>query len=123
MKFSLFTRILTGVIVLSLFLIPADAVCAQSSQPAQVGVLAPLEASPGTLVEVPVSIANATELYAIDFELQFDPAILSAEDADPNTPGIQVGFGQFVDAGLVVVQRSRHSQWHGAFRHVAGQPQ
>ena len=102
MKFSLFTRILTGVIVLGLFLIPAGAVGAQSSQPAQVGVLTPLEAAPGTLVEVPVSIADATELYAIDFELQFDPAILSAEDADPNTPGIQVGFGQFLDAGLVL---------------------
>ena len=102
MKFSLFTCILTGVIVLGLLLVPAGVVGAQSSQPAQVGVLTPLEVAPGTLVEVPVSIADASELYAIDFELQFDPTILSAEDADPNTPGIQAGFGQFLDAGLVL---------------------
>ncbi len=102
MKFSLFTRILTGVIVLGLILVPAGAVDAQSSQPARVGVFTPLEAAPGVVIEVPVSIADASDLYAIDFELQFDPALLSAEDADPNTPGIQAGFGQFLDAGLVL---------------------
>jgi len=102
MKYPLFTRILTGVIVFGLFLAPAGAVDAQSSQPALVGVLQPLEVAPGTLVEVPVSIENASELYAIDFELQFNSVVLTAEDADPNTPGIQAGFGQFLDAGLVL---------------------
>jgi hypothetical protein len=89
-------------LALSLLAAPAAAVSAQSTAPARAGVFSTIETAPGELIEVPVSIENASGLYAVDIELQFDPALLSAEDADPNTPGIQTGFGQFLEPGLVL---------------------
>jgi len=41
-------------------------------------------------------------LYAFDLEMQFDPAVFEAEDADPNMAGIQTALGTFLDAGLLL---------------------
>lgn len=86
--------------IVLLFAISFNSVLAQNS--AQVGVFADHQLAPGARVEVPIEIRGVQDLYAIDIELSFDPAILSAEDADPSMDGIQPALGTFLDAGLLL---------------------
>lgn len=69
--------------------------------PAQKGITGP--ATDGSTVRlvpnqeqatVEIWIDNVTSLYALDLELQFDPAHLQVTDADSNQTGIQVQAGQ-----------------------------
>ena len=69
---------------------------------AEVGIFEPIEVQPGTAFQVPVSVRNVEELYAIDIEIQFDPALVQVEDAAANLDGVQVGLGTFLDAGLIL---------------------
>lgn len=77
---------------------------------ARIGVFEPVEAAPGVTVEVPVRVEGAEALYAVDIELRFDPALLSAEDADPASPGIQLGIADFLDPGLVLINEVDNQQ-------------
>lgn len=83
-----------------LFAISLNPVVAQSS--AQVGMFDGYQLAPGARLEVPIEIRGVVDLYAIDIELSFDPAMLSAEDADPSMDGIQPALGTFLDAGLML---------------------
>lgn len=69
---------------------------------ALVGVLESFQVSPGESIQVPVSVRNVKDLYALDFTLQFDPALVQVEDSDPLTPGIQSSLGDFLDPGLLL---------------------
>lgn len=77
------------------------AVSAQT--PAEVGFFEDLAVQPGAQFEIPVEVRAVQDLYAIDIEVRFDPAILQAEDADPNSEGVQAGLGTFLEAGLLLV--------------------
>ena len=63
---------------------------------------APTTAAGSTLRLVPnqdqntveVWVDDVTSLYALDIELQFDPARLQVVDADPNQEGVQIKAGQ-----------------------------
>ena len=83
---------------------------ARAQAGAQVGVLEPLTAASATLVEVPIQVADVTGLYAVDLELTFDPSVVTAEDADPASPGVQLGIGSFLDAGLVLYNEVDNQQ-------------
>ena len=74
---------------------------AQSSV-AKIGVFDALTVAPDAMFEVPIIVEEVSELYAIDFEMTFDPNILEAQDGDPNMPGVQLGFGDYLDPGLLL---------------------
>ncbi len=93
-------RLLTFSLALCLCVLPLKLALAQSG--AQVGVFDGYQLAPGARVEVPIEIRGAVDLYAIDIELSFDPAMLSAEDADPSMDGVQPALGTFLDAGLLL---------------------
>ncbi len=93
-------RILLLAALLCLLMLPAGAVLGQSS--ARIGVFDPLTLAPDAMVEIPIRVENITDLYAIDFEMRFDPAVLQAQDADPASAGIQMGFGEFLEPGLLL---------------------
>ncbi|HOD45665.1 MAG TPA: cohesin domain-containing protein [Anaerolineaceae bacterium] len=93
------TAIIT-LLLLVTFLQPGTAFA--QADAARVGVFAPLTIAPGALVEIPIQVENVTDLYGIDFELRFDPAVLEAQDADPAMAGIQLGFGEFLEPGLLL---------------------
>lgn len=76
----------------------------------QVGVLEQLTTVPDTVVEVPIQVVEVTGLYAVDIELSFDPSVVTAEDADPANPGVQLGIGNFLDAGLVLYNEVDNQQ-------------
>lgn len=80
--------------------IPLQTVLAQAS--VEVGVFQPITTSPDSRIEVPIEVRGVQDLYAVDLELQFDPAVLTAEDADPNMIGVQAALGTFLDAGLLL---------------------
>jgi hypothetical protein len=90
------------VIVLFLGLLCGSVRPATAQAGAEVGIFEPIEVQPDTAFQVPISVRNVEELYAIDIEIQFDPANVQVEDADANLDGIQVGLGTFLDAGLVL---------------------
>ncbi len=93
-------RLLTLSLALCLCVLPLSLALAQSG--GQVGVFDEQLLAPGARVEVPIEIRGAVDLYAIDIELSFDPAMLSAEDADPSMDGVQPALGTFLDAGLLL---------------------
>ena len=93
-------KIIICLSILLLFGISFNSVIAQSS--AQVGVFDAYQVAPGARLEVPIEIRGVLDLYALDIELSFDPAMLSAEDADPSMDGIQPALGTFLDAGLLI---------------------
>ena len=83
---------------------------ARAQTGAQIGVLQSLTAVPDTVVEVPIQVADVTDLYTVDIELTFDPSVATAEDADPASPGVQLGIGSFLDAGLVLYNEVDNQQ-------------
>ena len=80
--------------------LPLGAVCAQGG--AETGFFESYELQPGSRIEVPLTMRNVQDLYAIDVEIQFDPALLSVEDANPGQAGVQPALGTFLDAGLTL---------------------
>lgn len=97
-----FTFLLSLVVLSVLAGLCFSTVQAQSTDGAEGGVFDSNAVAPGEVIEVPVEIRNVEDLYAMDIEIQFDPTILQVEDADPDTDGIQVAIGTFLDAGLVL---------------------
>lgn len=88
------------IILLICFSLPLRGTLAQSG--AEVGVFKDYNIAPGSRIEIPIEIRGVQDLYAIDLELQFDPTVLEAEDADPQMEGIQPALGTFLDAGLLL---------------------
>jgi hypothetical protein len=112
-------RKLLAIIVFILFIsiLPAQGTLAQAT--ARAGVFETYTAAPGSRIEVPIEIRGVQDLYAVDLTLRFDPAILSAVDADPQMQGIQPALGTFLDAGLLLTNEVDLEQ--GAVRFVMSQ--
>lgn len=75
---------------------------AAAQDTAEIGFFEDIEVQPDQAFEVPVIVRDVVELYAVDIEIRFDPAVLQVQDAAPNQTGIQVGLGTFLDAGLIL---------------------
>jgi hypothetical protein len=45
---------------------------------------------------VQLKVADVTDLYGFEMHLKFDPAVIKIEDADKNTPGVQMLPGDFL---------------------------
>ena len=112
-------RKILGIIVFIIIasLLPARGTLAQAT--ARAGVFETFNAAPGSRIQVPIEIRGVQDLYAVDLTLRFDPAILSAEDADPQMQGIQPALGTFLDAGLLLFNEVDLEQ--GAVRFVMSQ--
>lgn len=57
------------------------------------------EVGMGQTTKVDVVVQDAVNLYAVDIKLDFDPAIVQVQDANPNKAGVQIEPGTFLDAG------------------------
>ena len=95
-------------LLLGIFCMAFEPVSAQGT--AEVGFFEDLEIQPDAAFEVPVSVRDVEALYAIDIEIQFDPAVLQVEDASPNQEGVQVGLGTFLDAGLILYNQADNEE-------------
>ncbi len=100
MSSSTIKRLLTLILVSGLLWASAGSVHAQAV--AEAGVFEDFEVRPGERFEVPVEVRAVENLYAIDIEIRFDPAILQAEDANPDKEGTQPALGTFLEAGLTL---------------------
>jgi len=56
-----------------------------------------------------VQVANATSLYGVEFHLTFDSSVVQVVDADPNTPGVQIGLGSWFSGKDHFVARNQVS--------------
>lgn len=99
--------ILIFVLILALSAAPQTA---RAQAATRIGVFEPVTVGLGQVVEAPVSVEGAEALYAVDIELRFDPALAQAEDADPASPGVQLGLAGFLDPGLVLYNEVDNQQ-------------
>lgn len=106
---SFWSKTLILVCTLCVVLAMTSSANAQSGTP-ELGVFEQYKVAPGATVQVPVSIRNVKDLYAVDFTLKFDPALLQVVDADPNTSGIQSSLGEFLDPGLLLFNLADNTQ-------------
>jgi hypothetical protein len=102
MKSNKNRHLLIVVICILLVGLPLGTVFAQGVPEAQGGVFGAFEVQPRSIIEVPVEIREVKDLYAVDLELHFDPAVVQVQDADPDIEGIQPALGMFLDAGLML---------------------
>ena len=93
-------RLLTLILVAGLLW--ASTGPAQAQAGAEAGVFEDFEVRPGERFEVPVEVRAVENLYAIDIEIRFDPALLQVEDANPDVEGVQPALGTFLEAGLTL---------------------
>lgn len=58
---------------------------------------------PGQPLTIALYVENVAELYGVEMELSFNPAIAQVVDADPGTPGVQIQpLGSFLSPDFVV---------------------
>lgn len=95
-------RIIVGLLMMGLIVLPTAFVHGQSGSKASLGIFEPFQMAPDQQIEVPVTVSNVQDLYALDITLEFDPALVQVEDSDPSTPGIQAALGNFLDPGLLL---------------------
>jgi hypothetical protein len=93
-------------------------VSAQSGT-AELGVFESYKVAPGSVIQIPVAIRNVKDLYAVDFTLKYDPALLQVVDADLNIDGIQSSLGDFLDPGLLLYNLADNTA--GTIRFVMSQ--
>ncbi len=60
----------------------------------------------GDTLEVTVEINQVENLMGAEVHLQFDPRYLQIEDAEPETEGVQVMHGEFLQPGFVAINTS-----------------
>lgn len=89
-----------SIVIFCILLIGSSPVHAQDLT--EIGFFEPTQVSPGGTIQVPVSVNNAYELYAVDVIIRFDPTKIQVIDADPSVDGVQVGLGSFLDPGLLL---------------------
>jgi hypothetical protein len=102
MNFKRCSAIALGLLLLIALAVPLQAVFAQAGSAAQGGIFGDYQVQPEGRVEVPIEIRDVEDLYAIDIQIAFDPAVVQVEDADPNQSGVQPALGTFLDAGLTL---------------------
>ncbi len=95
-------KLINVLLFVTFLIVPTKLAFAQSTDLVQVGVFDKHTISPDSSVEIPIEIKNVIGLYALDIALKFDPTVVTAEDADPATPGIQLALGNFLDPGMVL---------------------
>ncbi|MCJ7696372.1 MAG: cohesin domain-containing protein [Anaerolineaceae bacterium] len=102
MKIRVLKTAMKFITFLCLVTVPWLMVNAQTSQTAKVGFFKSYNIPTDTKVEIPVEIKDVNALYAIDFQMTFDPSILQVEDADSDSPGTQIAQATFLEAGMVL---------------------
>lgn len=73
--------------------------------------LQPVESGNGQ-VTVDVMAENVTDMYGAEFQLKFDPAAVSVQDANPDQEGIQITAGSLLptDKGFVVANQVNQAE-------------
>jgi hypothetical protein len=71
----------------------------------------PVDTTAGTLT-VDVIAENVTDLYGAEFQLKYDPAVLSVQDLDAGQDGAQIQTGSLLpaDQGFVVANKVEEAQ-------------
>lgn len=55
----------------------------------------------GATASADIVIDNVVDLWGVEFQLQFDPALLQVQDADPDSEGVQIQPGSFLSPDYV----------------------
>jgi hypothetical protein len=60
----------------------------------------------GQTVDLAIEVVNVTNMYGFDIDLSFDPSAVEVVDADPNSTGVQVSLGTFMDSGFAIINQA-----------------
>ena len=63
--------------------------------------------APGDTVTISIRVQEVTDLWATDVVLSFNPAVLSAQDADSARPGVQIEAGDLLDPSHLFTARNQ----------------
>ncbi|MEW5957774.1 MAG: LysM peptidoglycan-binding domain-containing protein [Chloroflexota bacterium] len=66
----------------------------------------------GNITNVDILIDNITDLFAVSFELSFEPTVLQVRDADPAQDGIQIELGNFLSPDFVAENKADNASGH-----------
>lgn len=55
------------------------------------------------VAKLDIRVANVTNLFGVEFHIDYDPAILDVQDADNTVAGTQVGYGPFLSPESVIL--------------------
>jgi hypothetical protein len=78
-----------------------------------------LEIGDGQVETVQIVLENAVEVYGIEVRASFDPAVVEVVDSNPDTPGVQLIPGPFIQPDFLV--RNEADNVEGTLQYVATQ--
>ena len=113
MKNYMHHYLVISMLLLAMILVPTGVALGQTGT--EIGFFDEVKIAPESQVEVPIQIKRVQNLFALDVSFSFDPKVVTAEDADPNTPGIQMALGKFLDPGLVLTNSIDNTSGTGRF--------
>lgn len=99
------TAALVGISLLALWL-GAGATAERQGQTVVRSEPSPAQVERGGTAAVDIRIENVTGLYGAEVTLNFDPALLEVQDADPVQAGVQIQPGSFPHPDFVVVNNA-----------------
>ena len=100
-------------------LLPSQAALAQEGKALVRTEPAVLEVGKGQIETLQILLVNAQNVYGIDLQAGFDPAVVEVVDADPDQAGIQMTPGSFLKPDFVV--RNVADNQAGALHYVVTQ--
>ena len=114
---SHFTGLIT-ILILAL-LLPSQAAVAQEGKALVRTEPAVLEVGKGQIETLQILLVNAQNVYGIDLQAAFDPAVVEVVDADPEQSGVQMTPEPFLKPDFVVLNICNNET--GSLRYVVTQ--
>ncbi len=112
-------RCYLGWIVILLLGLPSQAVLAQDGGALVRADPPVLEVGQGQIETLQILLVNAENVYGIDLQVRFDPAVVEVVDADPRQDGVQMTPGTFLKPDFVALNTANNTT--GILRYVVTQ--
>ncbi len=106
-------------IVILLLGLPSQAVFAQDGSALVRADPPVLEVGQGQIETLQILLVNAENVYGIDLQAKFDPAVVEVVDADPKQNGVQMTPGTFLKPDFVALNNADNTT--GTLRYVVTQ--
>jgi hypothetical protein len=100
-----YRRYIMMALVLSFLICTQGLVLAQSAQVVVRPEPMTMAVEPGTETAVALMFEDVQELYGLEIQLMFDPAVLEVVDADASKPDVQIQAEDWLNSGFVAVNR------------------
>ena len=108
-KENLLVKIIFSTLLIPALLLAASLVFAEREARVYLRPIDPIDKT----LTVDVNVENVKDLYGAEFQLKYDPAVLSPQDLDVEEDGIQVEIGNLLSADQVFVVANEVDETEG----------